>query len=172
MKIIRNLPNDKILFIPDSNLGSWVAQQVPDKELKLVQGGCPTHLRARVADVEKMRAQHPQALLLAHPECHPSVTALADFVGSTTEIMDCAAKGDSEEYIIGTEVGVLYDLQKKNPDKTFYFPKTTPICPDMKTITLDKIIHVLKTGENSISIPTEMKSPAGLPLERMLELSK
>ena len=69
-------------------------------------------------------------------------------------------------------MGVLYDLQKKNPDKTFYFPKTTPICPDMKTITLDKIIHVLKTGENSISIPTEMKSPAGLPLERMLELSK
>ena len=100
------------------------------------------------------------------------VCDLADFIGSTTGIIKYATEHEDKEFIIGTENGVLYDLQKKNPGKTFYFPKTTPICPDMKTITLEKIVHVLKTGENSIDVPTEKRAPAGKTLELMLELSK
>lgn len=92
VKIIRNIPNDKILFIPDCNLGDWVAKQVSEKKLELVRGGCPTHLRMTKLDVERVRKQHPKAEILMHPECHPSIVALSDFVGSTTEIMSYAEK--------------------------------------------------------------------------------
>lgn len=118
VKIIRNIPNDKILFIPDCNLGDWVAKQVPEKEIKLVQGGCPTHLRMTKRDVERAREQHPGAEILMHPECHPSIVALADFVGSTTEIMSYAEKGTNSEYTIGTENSIVEHLQFKCPDKS------------------------------------------------------
>ena len=107
VKIIRNIPNDKILFIPDCNLGDWVAKQVPEKKIELVRGGCPTHLRMTKYDVERARQQHPKAEILMHPECHPSIVALADFVGSTTEIMSYAEKGTNSEYIIGTENSIV-----------------------------------------------------------------
>ena len=172
LKVVRNLPNHNILFIPDKNLGRYVAQQVPEKNVMVVNGCCPIHDKISVRELEELKKAHPQALTLVHPECREEIRQLADFIGSTSGIIKFATESDCREFIVGTEVGVLYDLQRKNPDKTFYFPETTPICPDMKTITLDKIIHVLKTGENSITVPTEMSASAGQPLERMLELSK
>ena len=172
VKVIRSLPNKNILFIPDKNLGSYVGKQVPEKNVMVVNGCCPIHDKISAEELKELKLQHPNAPMLVHPECRKEICDLADFIGSTTGIIKYATEHEEKEFIIGTENGVLYDLQKKNPDKTFYFPKTTPICPDMKTITLEKIVNVLKTGENSIGVPTEMRAPAGKTLELMLELSK
>ena len=172
LKVVRNLPNQDILFIPDRNLGAYVAQQVPEKNVMVVSGCCPIHDKVQAQEIRELKMAHPAAKVLVHPECRQEIRELADFIGSTSGIIKYATEHTDQEYIIATEVGVLYELQKQNPDKKFYFPSTTPVCPDMKTITLDKIIHVLKTGENAIALPTEMRAPAGQPLERMLELSK
>ena len=172
VKVIRNLPNHDILFIPDQNLGAYVAQQLPEKNIMVVDGCCPIHNRISANELRELKAAHPQAELLVHPECPKEVREMADFVGSTSGIIQYATESTCTAFIIGTETGVSYDLEKKNPNKTFYFPKTTPVCPDMKTITLDKILHVLKTGENPVSVSEEVASSAGLPLERMLKLAQ
>ncbi len=172
VKVVRSLPNQDILFIPDQNLGQYVAQQVPEKNVMVVDGYCPIHHVISADELRALQTDHPQAQLLVHPECPPAVRALADYIGSTSGIIKYATENEGQEFIVATEAGVLYELQKKNPHKTFYFPPTTPVCPDMKTITLDKIIHVLKTGENQTNLSTEVAATAKLPLERMLELSK
>lgn len=172
VKVIRNLPNKNILFIPDRNLGTYVGQQVKEKNVMVVSGCCPIHDKISPRELTELKQAHPQAKVLVHPECREEIRQMADYIGSTSGIIRYATEHEDREYIIETEVGVLYDLQQKNPDKVFYFPKTTPVCPDMKTITLEKIIDVLKNGTNAISIPAEMTAPAGTPLERMLELSK
>ena len=107
-----------------------------------------------------------------HPECRPEILDLADFIGSTSEIIDYASSADAKEFIIGTELGVLYELKKQNPDKTFYSAGSAQCCPNMKKITLEKIVHVLETGEHSMSVTDEMRTQANRPLERMLELAK
>lgn len=172
VKVVRGLPNHDILFIPDQNLGQYVAQQVPEKNVMVVDGYCPIHNAISADELRELKKAHPQAEMLVHPECPKDVREMADFVGSTSGIIKYATENEGQEFIVATEVGVSYDLQKKNPNKTFYFPKTTPICPDMKTITLDKIIRVLKTGENQANLSAEVAATAKLPLERMLELSK
>ena len=172
VKVIGNLPNHHILFIPDRNLGTYVGQQLPEKHVMVVQGHCPIHANLSAGELLELKQAHPHAQVLVHPECSQEVRELADFIGSTSGIIQYATADENSEFIIATEVGVLYELQRRNPGKHFYFPKTTPVCPDMKTITLDKIIRVLKTGENAISVPDAMTAPAGRPLERMLELAK
>ena len=172
VKVVRGLSNRDILFIPDQNLGQYVAQQVPEKNVMVVDGYCPIHNVISAEELRELKQAHPQAEILVHPECPKDVREMADFVGSTSGIIKYATENEGQEFIVATEVGVSYDLQKKNPGKTFYFPKTTPICPDMKTITLDKIIHVLETGENQANLSAEVAATAKLPLERMLELSK
>jgi quinolinate synthase len=136
VKIVRNIENPNILFIPDCNLGDWVAKQIPEKKVQLVQGGCPTHVRMTVKDVEKARKAHPNAQLLLHPECHPKVTALADFVGSTTGIMSYAEMSEEKEFIIGTENSIIQHLQFKCPEKKFYPLSKDCICNNMKLTTL------------------------------------
>ena len=120
VKIVKNMPEMDILFIPDCNLGAWVKKQGPEKNIKLVSGGCPTHVRVTVKDVEKAKAAHPNALLLVHPECLKEVTELADYAGSTTGIMDYAAKSDAKEFIIGTENSIVSHLQLAHPEQRFY----------------------------------------------------
>ena len=173
VRIVRNLPQKKILFIPDCNLGDWIAKQVPDKELKLVHGGCPTHLRTTLKDVEKMRALHPQAKLLVHPECHPTVTAQADFVGSTTEIMAYAQKGTDKEYIIGTENSIVKHLQYRCMDKMFYPLSKECVCHNMSATTLMDIYNCLtdRGGEEIVLTDEEMEG-AGRCLNEMLRLGK
>lgn len=172
VKVIRNLPNRNILFVPDRNLGAYIATQVPEKNVMVVSGCCPIHNRISAMELMELKKGHPHAPILVHPECPPEVRELADYLGSTSGIIQYAQEHDEKEFIIGTEVGVLWDLQRKNPDKTFYFPKTIPVCQDMKSITLDKIIHVLKTGENSVTVAQEKTAAASRALERMLELSR
>ena len=172
VSIIKALPNKNIFFIPDRNLGRFVAEQVPEKNVMLVKGYCPIHEVISPAEMAELKAAHPDAEILVHPECNEAVTKMADYIGSTTGIINYAAKSDKKELIIGTEVGVRYELEKQNPDKTFYFPKTTPICHDMKRITLEKILHVLQTEENQASVLSAQAKAAGNTLTRMLELAK
>ena len=172
VKILSAMPEKDILFIPDINLGPYIQKQLPEKNIKLVHGGCPTHVRAGVKEVRKAKASHPGALLLVHPECLPEVVEMADYVGSTSGIMEYAVQSDAKEFIICTESGVLYELQKRNPEKKFYFTETTPICRNMKKVTLEKVLHVLKTGENEVFVDDKLREESKKPLERMLELAK
>ena len=128
--------DDKILFIPDCNLGAWVEKQVPEKTFKFVHGGCPTHLRMSVRDVKKARDAHPEAKLLVHPECLPEVSAMADYIGSTTGIMKYAKESDAKEFIIGTENSIVQHLQFECPDKKFYPLSKDCVCHNMKLTTL------------------------------------
>lgn len=171
VQIVRNLPNKNILFIPDRNLGRFVAEQVPEKNVILVSGFCPVHERMRVLEIENLRKEHPSAMVLAHPECNKELLAKADYIGSTTGIIHYASGSEAAEFIVATEAGVRYELEKNNPRKKFYFPATEPICADMKKITLDKIIHVLKAGANKANVPKDLAAPAKETLTKMLELA-
>lgn len=172
VQIVRNLPNHNILFIPDKNLGRYVGEQVPEKNVMLVNGYCPVHENMKAKEIIELKQQYPEAKVLAHPECNAAVLSFADYIGSTTGILKYAAASDAKQFIIATEVGVRYELEKSNPDKEFFFPKTTPICEDMKKITLDGILHVLRTGENDAVVPQEIAEPSKVTLTRMLELAK
>lgn len=171
VQIVKNLPNQNILFIPDKNLGRYVAEQVKEKNVMLVKGYCPVHEEMRVQEIHELKQQHPLAEVLAHPECNATVLSIADYIGSTTGILKQAAASNAKEFIIATEVGVRYELEKQNPEKTFYFPKTEPVCTDMKKITLDGILHVLRTGENGAAVAEDIAEPSKATLNRMLELA-
>ena len=172
VEICKKLDADKILFVPDPNLGHYVAEQIPEKEFAFYTGGCPRHMIVTPEHVRKAKELHPNALLLVHPECRQEVVAQADYVGSTTGIMNYAKNSECKEFIIGTELGVLHDLKTKNPDKTFYSAGSAQCCPNMKKITLEKVLHVLETGENEVILSDELREKANAPLKRMLELAK
>ena len=171
VQIVKKLPNQNILFIPDKNLGRYVAEQVPEKNVMLVKGYCPVHEEMKVKEIQELKQLHPLAEVLAHPECNASVLSIADYIGSTTGILKQAAASNAKEFIIATEIGVRYELEKQNPKKTFYFPKTEPVCMDMKKITLDGILHVLRTGENGAAVASNTAEPSKATLNRMLELA-
>ena len=171
VQIVKNIENKNILFIPDCNLGKWVADQVPEKNIKLLQGGCPTHVRMSKRDVEKARKAHPDALLLVHPECLPEVSGLADYRGSTTEIMDYAKKSDAKEFIIGTENSIVQHLQFACPDKQFYPLSRDCVCHNMKLTTLGDVYKCVKgTGGEEIKLDEEVRIKAKRCIDTMLEL--
>ncbi len=171
VKIVKKLESDKIVFIPDCNLGQYVADQVPEKEIKLLQGGCPIHAAVTAKDVEKARAQHPDALLLVHPECVPAVVNQADFVGSTSAIMEYAKASDAKEFIIGTEISIAEHLQYDCPKKEFYPLSKKLICPNMKSTTLVDVLHVLqgRAGEE-IRMDEETRLAAKRCIDEMIRL--
>ncbi len=168
--IVKKLESKNIFFIPDKNLGRYVKKCVPEKNVILNDGFCPVHEKMDTAEIEKLKTGHPKAEVMAHPECNESVSALADYIGSTAGIIDRAAASKAREFIICTEIGIHHELEKSCPDKTFYFPKTSPVCQDMKTITLEKIEHVLMTGENRIVPDPLIAEKAKIPLLKMLEM--
>lgn len=171
VQIVKNIENKNILFIPDCNLGKWVADQVPEKNIKLLQGGCPTHVRMSKRDVEKARKAHPDALLLVHPECLPEVSELADYRGSTTGIMDYAKKSDAKEFIIGTENSIVQHLQFACPDKQFYPLSRDCVCHNMKLTTLGDVYQYVKgTGGEEIKLDEEVRIKAKRCIDTMLEL--
>ena len=131
VKIVKALPNKNIFFIPDRNLAHFVAEQVPEKNFVYNEGYCPIHEKMQVEEIKKAKAQHPKAEVLSHPECPKAVLEISDYVGSTSGIIDYAAKSENEEFIICTENGVRYKLEKDNPGKKFYFTETEPVCTDM-----------------------------------------
>ncbi|MBQ4464769.1 MAG: quinolinate synthase NadA [Oscillospiraceae bacterium] len=171
VKIAKALDNDKILFIPDCNLGSFVAKSVPEKTVKLLQGGCPIHAAVRPDEVKAAKALHPDALVLVHPECVPGVVEQADYVGSTSGIMDFAKASDAREFIIGTEISIAEHLQYDCPDKMFYPLTKTLICQNMKATTLVDVYRVLR-GEfgEEILLDDETIAQARRCIDKMIEL--
>ena len=172
VKIVKTLPNQNIFFIPDKNLGAFVAKKVPEKNIILNDGYCPIHTAISLEDVDKVKQSHPNALVLSHPECEADIMAVSDFIGSTAEIIDYVLQSRNNEFIICTECGVEFKLLSDNPSKKIYFPQKRPCCADMKLNTLDKILHVLITEENEITVSNELIESSIVPLDRMLELAR
>ena len=170
VKIINAMPEKDILFIPDINLGTFVKQQCPDKNIKLVSGGCPTHCRVSSKHVAAARAEHPEALLLVHPECMPEVWENADYIGSTSGIMDFAKASDAKEFIIGTENSIAEHLQYDCPDKKFYPLSKDLVCHNMKITTLPEVLACCK-GEfgEDIEIDDETRLKAKKCIDKMIE---
>lgn len=173
VKIIRNMKEKDILFIPDCNLGKWVADQVPDKNLKLFQGGCPTHARMSKRDVVTARKLHPEALLLVHPECLHEVSDQADYIGSTTGIMDYAKKSDASEFIIGTENSIVQHLQYACPDKKFYPLSKDCVCHNMKLTTLADVYNCVRgTAGEEIHLTPDVLKESKRCLDAMIALGQ
>lgn len=169
LDIVKKLPNKNIFFIPDQNLGSFVKAMVPEKNVILNDGYCPIHKELSEDSVLKAKERHPQALFLVHPECRKEIVDLADYAGSTAGIIDYATASDKKEFIIGTELGVMYELRRRNPDKEFYAADEQQICPDMKKISLEKIVETLENIGNKVELDIEVIEKANAPLKRMLE---
>ncbi len=171
VKIVDSLKADEVLFLPDTYLGKWVESQLGNVKVNTYTGFCPTHVQIRPNDVTEARKKYPNALVLAHPECHQSVVAMADYVGSTTGIMKFAAQSDKKEFIIATEKGVVDRLKRDYPEKEFYLIKDNVICPNMKWHTLTDIYNALDREEHEITVDTEIASKALKCIDRMLEVS-
>lgn len=170
LEIVKNLPNDKILFIPDCNLGGWIAEQLPEKSFKFIKGGCPVHQRITAQDVKLAKKQHPNALVLVHPECLAEVTKQADYAGSTTGIMKFAATSDAKEFIIGTDNTIVQHLQFAHPEKQFYALSKKCICEDMRLTTLAEVYRCVNgTGGEEIILTDELREKALRSINAMLK---
>ena len=172
VKIVKKLPNRNLFFIPDGNLGAYVAKQVPEKNIILNEGFCPTHAAITQEEALAAKKAYPQAEFVAHPECTQEVLEEADYIGSTSGMIQYVTESASKEFIIGTETGVFYEIKEKNPDKLFYPVNARQICTNMKKVTLEKVLEVLKSEKNEIFVEEELSLAAMRPLERMLELGE
>lgn len=173
VKIIKRMPEKNILFVPDPNLGSWVAKECPEKNIKYFQGGCPTHLRMTKKDIEKARLEHPNAKILVHPECRKEVTELADYAGSTTGILNYAKESDAKEFVIGTENSIVQHLQFDCPDKLFYPLSIECICHNMKATTLVDVYNTLIGNKaEEIVLDEQLMDQARNAINRMVEAGK
>lgn len=171
VKVVKALPNKQIFFVPDNNLGRYVAGQLPEKEFIFHDGFCHVHVSIERDAVIKAKEVHPQALVLAHPECTEDVLELADYIGSTSGIIDYATKSDNSSFIICTEMGIFYELEQKNPNKKFYSVGHRQFCHNMKRITVDKVVNALETLEPQVLLDDKIMEAARAPLARMLELA-
>lgn len=169
LKIMKNIPNKQILFLPDQNLGGYIAEFFPEKEFILWRGFCPTHHRITAEDIIKAKEEHPNVKVLSHPECSKEVRDLSDYIGSTSGIIDYATECEDKEFIIATEEGVLHQLKKKNPDKKFYFPEMM-VCPNMKKTTLQDVYDALDGKKEEVILDEEIRKKALTSLENMHKL--
>lgn len=171
VKICKAIPEKNILFIPDINLGKYVQSQVPEKNFKLLSGGCPTHAKIEEEDFFAVKKAHPNALFLVHPECREEVVKHADFVGSTSGIMDFAEKSMAKEFIIGTENSIVQHLQYKCPDKLFYPLSKNLVCHNMRLTTLPDVYNcLLGVSGEEIVMEEDLRAQAVKCIERMIEL--
>ncbi|MFQ5901597.1 MAG: quinolinate synthase NadA, partial [Thermodesulfobacteriota bacterium] len=172
VKVVNSLNNaKKVLMVPDKNLAQYVARSV-DKEVIWWEGFCPTHHILRPEEVLRCKERYPHALFVCHPECTPEVVSLADHVCSTSGMYKFVKESRVREMIIGTERGILYRLKNENPEKRFYLPSRSLICPNMKLTTLENVLHVLETMENVVKVPEDIRLPAAKSLERMLSIPR
>ena len=171
LKIVKNLPNKDIFFIPDENLGRYVASQLPEKHFIFNDGFCHVHTSIHKEELQKAKEAHPEALVLTHPECTGDILELSDFIGSTSQIIDYATKSENNTFIICTEMGVFYELHQKNPEKKFYSVGHRQFCPNMKMVRLEGVKEALETMQPEVNLDEEMRQKAALPLEKMLKLA-
>ena len=172
VKIVKSLPNKNIFFIPDKNLGSFVAEQVPEKNIIINDGCCPVHAKITTEQICSEKEKHPYAKVLSHPECEAEVLDISDYIGSTADIIAYAKQSDANEFIICTEDGVNYKLITDNPEKRFYYPEPHPCCADMKLNTLEAVLSVLQNEDQEVIVEDSVRICALLPLEKMPELAK
>ena len=173
VSIVRALPQRNVLFVPDRHLGSYVADQVGEKNVILNDGCCPIHRDIAASEVRALKAEFPSAPVLAHPECGPEAMELADFAGSTSQIIEAAVAGSARDYIILTVDGVRGELERRTAGtgKRFHFPATRPACPDMDRITAERLVACLRDGSGEVGLPpSEVADGARAALTRMLEL--
>ncbi len=172
IEVVASLKNYKrIIFVPDKNLGRYVQSQLPDKEIILWEGFCPTHIRLQEQEVVEAKKLYPKAEFIAHPECQPQVLALADHICSTGGMFKYVKQSKAEGFIIGTEMGMLYRLKQENPDKKFYMPTKHLICPSMKLTTLGWVAHSLEANVNLVKVPEDIAQKALVAIRRMLDIS-
>jgi len=167
VKIVESLDTDSVICVPDRNLSAWIAYNT-DKEVITWDGFCHVHDRVTAQDVDKVKEEHPDALVLAHPECRMEVLEKADHVTSTSGMLRYARASDVKEFVIGTETGLLYKLREDSPNKKFYPLRKDMICPNMKKTTLKSVLHVLETMENEVRVDEKIRVLAKKSLDRML----
>lgn len=172
IKVVKNLSSKNIFFIPDGNLGWYVKEQVPEKNIILNSGYCPIHAAITKEEVLAAKANYPKAKFLVHPECKKEILEEADYIGSTAGIIDYVTKDNSMEYIIGTEIGILYELKKRSPEKKYYPVRENVVCTDMKLVTLEKVLDVLENETNMVQVSEDISKKALIPLEKMLEIAR
>ena len=168
-KVVRSLPNRQIIFVPDKNLGSYIAKRVPEKDIILFDGCCPIHNSVSVGDAEAFKKSAPNAKILVHPECRPEVLALADYIGSTAGILDYARKTEASELVIGTEIGVFEILRRGLPEKKLRIIKGGFICTDMKKTSLEDVLACLEGKRPPVELPEAELAAAAKSLKRMVE---
>ncbi len=169
LEVVSKMPQKDILFIPDCNLGSWLAKQLPEKNFHFIQGGCPVHMQITPDEVDSARAKHPDALLLVHPECLKEVTEKADYAGSTTGIMKYVENSPAKQFIIGTDNSIVQHLQFEHPDKEFYPLSKNCVCKDMRLTTLVDVLNCIKgTAGEEIILNSETMKKARICIDRML----
>lgn len=171
LNVIRSMDAERILFVPDRNLGSWIAKQIPEKELILWDGFCITHERVEIEDVQEMIALYPNAPILIHPECNPKILEFADFAGSTSQIIDYVVHSDQEEFIIGTEAGILHSIEKLAPNKKLHLLSKCLVCQNMKKTTLQHVYDALLNETNEIFVDEAIRVRAENSLKRMLDVN-
>jgi quinolinate synthase len=170
-QVVESLPDRTVLFVPDGNMGRYLQTRLPERELILWKGVCPTHHRLKAEHGLERKREHPAAKFIAHPECRLEVLELADAVRSTTGFLKFAKESDATEFIIGTETGIIPRLEAENPGKRFYPALETMVCPNMKMTNLEDVLEVLEKEHNEIEVPDEIRVRAVKALERMLKVT-
>ncbi|HEY6838977.1 MAG TPA: quinolinate synthase NadA [Geobacteraceae bacterium] len=171
LKVVNSLPDREVIFVPDRNLGRYVAR-FSDKAFHFWDGYCPTHERLKPEAVVALKAEHPDALFICHPECNPAVVALADHVCSTTGMYDYCRKSSAKRFIIGTEAGILFRLRRENPDKEFILASRSLICPNMKLTSLEDIATALESMAPVVTVPEDVRVAAKRALDRMIAIPR
>lgn len=171
VKVVKSMNVPRVLFVPDTYLGTYVGEQLKDVEVITYPGYCPTHLRIRPEDILERKKQYPDAEVLVHPECHKEVVKLADFVGSTTGIMKRAKESSAKTFIIVTELGVVERLERDFPDKKFVLVSPKAVCANMKWIHLEDILNSLEAEQHEIDVDPELAKKAYAPIEMMVSIN-
>jgi quinolinate synthase len=172
IKVVQSLKEDKLVFVPDRNLGRWIAKFVPEKVFIFWEGFCPTHERMTVEAVMQKKSEHPDALFICHPESAPEVTALADHACSTSGMYDYCRTSSARKFIIGTEAGILYKLRLENPGKEFILASPALFCPNMKLTSLEDVLYSLQTLSPVVTVPEDIRLKAKAALDRMLAVPR
>uniref|UniRef100_A0A7C4XKZ0 Quinolinate synthase n=1 Tax=candidate division WOR-3 bacterium TaxID=2052148 RepID=A0A7C4XKZ0_UNCW3 len=170
VKVAQKIDNDEIIFVPDKYLGSYVARQVPRKKFYLYDGYCPTHMLFSRTGILKLKEKYPRAKVLVHPECRLEVQEIADAICSTSQMLQFSKQSPAKEFIICTEIGMLYRLKKENPDKEFIPGNPNAMCPNMKLTTLEKVLWSLEKMEYEITVEEEIRKRALTAIERMVSI--
>ncbi|HUV75733.1 MAG TPA: quinolinate synthase NadA [Dehalococcoidales bacterium] len=169
VKVVESIANDEILFVPDQYLGHYISTRT-DKKINLWPGYCPTHVRIQPQDIIRLKQEYPKAMAVVHPECRPEVIAVADEVISTGGMIRYAGREDVSEMIVGTEIGIIHRLKKENPGKKFIPVSEQAICPNMKLITLEKVLWALEDMKPEVKVPEPVRIKAKAAVDRMLEI--